>query len=338
MSVLPDKAHQITISTSSIFLTIASILGLLFLFQIQEILVLLFLAFIVMTALHPWVDMLHKRLKLPRSFAIVLVYVFVITFFSILLWLMVPPLGTQLFQLIQTLNLPLPQYWLNDLKFTFAELSTLFNQLSDSVMVFLTFVSSTASTLFNFFTLIFLSLFLMIERPELHKKIGWFTDKARHFEVAETFLNETERQLGGWVRGQILLMLLIGIITYIGLSLLGVPYAVPLALIAGLLEIVPNLGPFAAGITAAIVAFLSSGSVLMGFVILFYVVLQQFENNLIVPKIMKESAGVNPLVSMTAILIGLKLGGIAGAFLGVPAYILLRVTYSTWRKEIHLKK
>jgi predicted PurR-regulated permease PerM len=122
----------------------------------------------------------------------------------------------------------------------------------------------------------------------------------------------------------------VGIITYIGLTLLNIPYALPLALLAGLLEIVPNLGPTIAAVPAIAFAYISGGPVMAGFVTLFYVIVQQLENNLIVPKIMQQNADVNPLVSIIVMLVGLKLAGIPGVLLAVPSYIVVRALYSHW--------
>ena len=139
-----------------------------------------------------------------------------------------------------------------------------------------------------------------------------------------------ENQLGGWVRGQLVLMLVIAVFTYIGFLLIGIPYALPLAILAGFLEILPNIGPTIAAVPAITIAYISSGPALAVVALLFSILVQQLENNVIVPKVMRENANVNPLISIIAILIGLQLAGVVGALLAIPLYIVIRTVYGSF--------
>jgi predicted PurR-regulated permease PerM len=115
--------------------------------------------------------------------------------------------------------------------------------------------------------------------------------------------------------------------TYFGLRILGIEFALPLALLAGVLEIIPNIGPILSSIPA-IVAGLAF-SPLMGLAVAaLYFLIQQLENTLIVPKVMEKTAGVNPLVTILSLAIGFKLGGIVGAILAVPVVLLIQVVSS----------
>lgn len=142
----------------------------------------------------------------------------------------------------------------------------------------------------------------------------------------------------GFFRGQFTLMLLIGVMSWLGLTILGVPGALSLGIIAGLLEIVPNLGPVIATIPAVIVALMQGSTyipisplALAGLVILFYVFVQQLENNLIVPRVLGQAVDLPPLAVMTGVLIGGTVAGILGALLASPivgsAREILRYTY-----------
>ena len=119
-------------------------------------------------------------------------------------------------------------------------------------------------------------------------------------------------------------MTIIGVLTYLGLIALGIPYALPLAIFAGILEIVPGIGPIVSSIPAILLGFTVS-PVMAAAVAALYFLIQQLENNLIVPNIMRRVAGVNPLVTMVSIAIGLKLAGVLGAILAVPIVILFHV-------------
>ncbi len=325
--------NTVQISPSIVVFTVSYLLVLYFLFYIRSILTLLFLAFIIMVALNPMVTMLQRRLKLPRAISTALVYLVVVSVVSLLLAWLVPNIVQQLYLLVGTFEIPVLQDEIKNFKFTLSELTTLLARVGDSVGLVFTIISSTFSGVFTTFTLMVMSFYLMIDRPHLHQKVNWFSKKTKHIELAREFLDSVESQLGGWVRGQIILMFVIGVITYLGLLLLGIPYALPLAVIAGLLEIVPNLGPTIAAVPSIILAYLTLGPVPAGLTALFYIIVQQFENNIIVPKILKANADVNPLVAIVTILIGFHIGGVVGALLSVPAYIVIRTVYSLWLRE-----
>jgi len=123
-------------------------------------------------------------------------------------------------------------------------------------------------------------------------------------------------------------MLIIGILSYIGYLIIGLDYALPLAIIAGLLELVPNIGPTIASLVAGIFG-LTISPLTAVLAVIWGIVVQQLENNFIVPKIMKETVGINPLVTIILITAGAKLGGIAGAVIAVPLYIMIDTVFKT---------
>lgn len=324
------KNQEIDISPSIVIFTVFFLLGLWFLIYIHNILISLFLAFIIMVALNPAVTKLERKYKFPRMVAMVVVYTLAVIIGLAVIGLVIPPLAAELYQLLRTVNIPFIQEQLRTFTFSVAELNQLASTVGNSINVAFSLVSSTFSGLFAVFTLIIMSFYLMLDRHHLYKKITWFTNDKKQINNTKEFLDSLEHQLGGWVRGQIILMVLIGVFTFIGLSLLSIPYALPLAILAGFLEILPNLGPTIAAVPAVIIAFIYLNPVMGGITVLFYVLIQQLENNIIVPKIMKDNADVNPLVAILSILIGFKLLGVVGALLGVPGYIVIRSIYSTW--------
>jgi predicted PurR-regulated permease PerM len=121
-----------------------------------------------------------------------------------------------------------------------------------------------------------------------------------------------------------ILCLVIGLAAYLGLTILGVKYALLLGIIAGLTEIIPYVGPFIGAIPGVFIAFSDSlPKVIM--VAVMYFLIQQLENYILVPKVMQRTTGINAVVVMAAILIGGKLGGIIGALLAVPVVTMLEV-------------
>ena len=336
MLKLFKNENSISISPSIVIFTTFFLLFLYFLFQISSILVLFFLGFIIMVALNPFVHKLEVKLRFPRVLAIVVTYILVFLGIAGLLGLVIPPLARELYQFVRTFNLPWLQEEMVNFSFNLTELSSLMGQLGNSVNTIYSVVVSTFSSIFTFTTVLVISLFLMLDRKRLHYRIAWFTKNKQHLQTAREFIDSLEHQLGGWVRGQLILMLVIGLIIYAGLSLLSVPYAAPLALLAAFLEILPNLGPTISAIPSIIIAMITGGPVMGVVVLVFYILVQQLENNLLVPKVMSDNVDVSPLISIMSILIGLEIAGVIGALLAIPVYIVVRSIYSTWFKNLIL--
>lgn len=343
--MLSKEELTVKISLSSILWAIAAVVGVYFLYRVQTIVITVLFSVIVMAALRPSVKWMERRLKFPKVLAIFVLYALFITIVSLALALILPPLFRELPNFVHALSLPPSLMALYEvsagnwtgLNISISDVSTLLPQIGTSFGAIYAIISRTFSGVFTFVTVLVMSSYMMIDRDNLHKKIIWVTRDKKHLEMARQLVNDIEYQLGGWVRGQLSLMVIIGVATYIGLRLLNIPYALPLAFAAGCLEVLPNLGPTIAAVPAVIVAYITLGPAMAGFVVLFYILVQQFENNLIVPKIMKDNADVNPLTTIIVILVGVQLGGVAGALLSVPIYIVIRSVYSMWyRDHFHL--
>lgn len=323
----------VKISPSIVIFTFSFLVLMYFFYYIRSILVMLFAAIIIMSAINPGVKKLERYFRLPRVFGILLMYVLVLLVVASVLALIAPPLVSELTNLTKAIDLGPIQSYVKEIKFGLNEVSGIVSSFGGSVTTIWAVVNSTFSTLFTVFTVMVMSGYLLVDRENLYKKISWFTRDRSHLKIAQKFVDDLEIQLGGWVRGQLILMTVIGFVTYFGLTALGIPYALPLALLAGFLEILPNLGPTIAAVPSVILAFIYGGWIFAGATTLFYIIVQQLENNIIVPKIMKDNADVNPLATIITILVGLKMGGIVGALLSVPIYIMLRALYGIWRDE-----
>ena len=138
-----------------------------------------------------------------------------------------------------------------------------------------------------------------------------------YHSIATNVVGKVQEKIGQWLTAQFILCCIIALLTFIGLTIVGLPYALVLALFAGLLEFIPTIGPILSSIPALLVAFVQSPLTAL-FVLVVYVVVQQFENHIIIPQVMKRTVGINPLVSVVAILIGAKLVGFVGVLLAVP--------------------
>ncbi|MBP7774519.1 AI-2E family transporter [Candidatus Woesebacteria bacterium] len=323
-----EKINGLTAAT--VVFTTFFLLFLYFLFQIRDIIVLLFLAFILMVAINPISKKIQKNTKLGRLPSVLFAYILFLSVLVLFFSLLLPPLIIEFIALLKFVNLPPLQEQFTKLNFSITDLGSFAGQIGTSVTAVMAVIGSTFSGIFTLFTLFVISFFMLLEREILHKKLNWLIKDETELKRIEMLLNELELQLGGWVRGELILMTVIGVMTYVGLTILGVPYAVPLALLAGFLEILPNIGPTIAAVPAVALAFISGGPLIGVATLVLNVIIQQLENNVIVPKVMKSAVNVNPLVSIIAILIGLKTAGVIGALLAVPTYIVLRTIYGVY--------
>lgn len=289
----------------------------LFLLQIKTILVDLFIAYTIMAALSPFVVMLTKR-KVPNVVATTIVYLVMIALLFILIFPLVPFFVAQVTSLIKSFP-----YYLDitanvlGIKVDFRQVQTfLGSELSNIGENAYSITKSIFSGFFSFLTVMVIGFYLLLDRKNTKSSLAaLFPEKLQAH--AETTISEIEIKLGAWVRGQIVLSVFIGVITWIMLTLLGIPFALPLALIAGILEIVPTLGPILSAIPAMIVA-LSISLTLMLIVAAGYIGIQMLENNILVPKIMEQAVGLNPIVIIVSVGIGANLLGVMGALLAIP--------------------
>jgi predicted PurR-regulated permease PerM len=183
-----------------------------------------------------------------------------------------------------------------------------------------TVISQAVKIGFIFLASIYISLEAHTYRGELLQ-----TAPAAFRPEISILLDRIERVWNAFFHGELILMLVVGVMTTIGLAALGVPGALYLGIIAGLLEIIPNIGPIIAAVPAVIVALIEgSGSLPIShlsfavLIILFYILVQQVENNLIVPRVLGAALELSPLIVMTGIVIGVSVGGILGALLATP--------------------
>lgn len=334
---MPEKI-KVDITYAAIFRVIAVILGLWFLYLVRDIVLLFFLTIIIVMTLAPVVNSWQKYL--PRSLAVGLIFVMIVAAIGLILGVVIPPLTSQLTDLAVSLpeyavlaQSKLQNYNLASLQsFELAQkaissLSGQFSRLGSGV------VSTTLgvfSGIFTAFTVLVLSAYLLFEEEGLRK--FWFAllpiDRK---EPTIKLFDKVGLRLGAWLRGQLLLMLTIGITGYFLALGLNLPYALALGLWTGLTEILPFVGPILGGVPIVLLALLDSP--IKGLIALIaLIIIQQLESNLIVPRVMQKAVGLSPVVVILALMIGGKLYGIIGTILAVPLAATLSVLVSEWPK------
>lgn len=325
---------KIEISPKTIFWSLAAVVGIIFLYHIKDILAMLFFAIVVSSGISPMVKWLEK-LKINRVLATLTVYFFIIFFISLLLYIIIPPLAKEVIILANDI----PNYfqgrgffaseneaYTNILK-SFEELLRNFGKsLSDvATDVFAGMMKIFGGFITTVLTLV-ISFYLTIQDNAI-KQFLKSVLPPNYQEETLKIITRSQYTLSRWIRGQLFLGFVIGLITYIGLSIIGssykgTSYVLILSLFAGIGELVPIIGPIISAIPAILIGFAINP--LHGFsILLLYFFIQQFENHILVPQVMKRATGLNPLVSLIALLIGVKLAGIIGILLAVPLTALL---------------
>lgn len=299
----------------TIIFTIFLLIALYLLQQLTGVILILFISFLIMTAISPIVTTLEKW-KVPRQLSALVFLLLILSAFASGIAALIPPLVDQTGAFLSRLPSLLSQLGIH------LDQTLISNQLGSIPQDALKVLSAAFSNVIAVFTILVISFYLTVQKREIFKYIPTLFNEKKD-EVAE-LLERIEVGLGSWIRGQIMLCVIIGIAAYVGLLSLSISYAIPLAIIAGILEAVPNIGPTISMFPAMIVGFTIS-PLHGGAVILLYFLIQQLENNLIVPFVMKKTVGLHPIVTIVSLMAGLQLGGPLGAVLAIPLVIVGRV-------------
>lgn len=313
--------RKVEISHRTIIFSVLFLLFLWFLYFIKDILVQLFIALLLTTMFDPIVTKL-SLLKIPRGVAILISYILLFGFFGIIIALLAPTLVEQ----TTNFAISLPGYMgrLGITPVIAGEISKEFlTRVGDIPGQILKIGASLLSNIFSLFAILVFTFYFLLSRNKLGEQLGFFFGEAQTQKLTSV-LEKLEEKLGGWARGELTLMFIVALMNYAGLVLLRVPYALPLAILAGLLEIVPYLGPIFAAIPAAIIGFGISSVTGFG-VILLALLVQQLEGYVFIPKVMGKSVGVSPIVILLALAVGQRLGGVVGMLISVPLVITIQV-------------
>ena len=322
------------ISERSIMFAVLFPLFLWFLWVMKELLFSLLIAFIFMSALRPIALWLEKK-KVPRTTSIVIVFLGFILTFVTLASLIIPPIVTETTSLVR--NLPAYVSELPPEVSQYVDLGAVTQYVPTITNNIFAVIGSLLSNFIFVLTILFFTLFFLLEKDIVRRVLSPFLPDAQ-LDHYVGVVEKVEKRLTAWFWGQITLMTVIGSITFIVLSLLGIRYAFPLAVFAGLLEVVPNLGPIIASLPAILVAF-AEAPILGGVVLVAYFIIQQLENILIVPYIMSRAANVSPILTLISLYIGGQIGGVLGVLLSIPLLIIVQtIVLEIWVDRSKKKK
>ena len=317
----------ISISTGTILRIVAIALAAWLLYVIRGIIVLFALSVVLTATIKPVVDWFESK-KIPRGVSVIGIYSVLILCLFLSLSLLLPPLVGQ----FKEFSTSVPQYVEKitsafkgielyaqsyGINFHSEDLTRdiMTNIFESSGQLF----STTASIfhgLISVIVVLSLTFYMAVKKHGMRRFIGAVTPP-RYHDYMLSFSDRVQTKIGRWVFGQMLLMLTVFALDLLVLYFTNVPYALVLALIGGVMEIVPYVGPVVATTVATAVGLLVSP--LTGFVVMMlFTLVHQFEVHAIVPQIMKKAVGLNPIIVIIALLVGIQIGGVLGAILAVP--------------------
>ncbi|NBD73652.1 AI-2E family transporter [Patescibacteria group bacterium] len=330
---MQERPLAITITPGTIVTIVLILIAFALVYALRETVLIILAAVVIASAIEPAVRSLSGW-GLPRVVSVLSIYLVLVALLVGFFYALLPPLVREasnfianLPALLETLSLGgagtqslVPDAASQSALQSLRELQATFASTGAGLVGAIGFLFGGV---FSFILMIVLSFYLTVQERGIDDFIRLVTP-ARHQAYALDLWRRSQVKIGRWLQGQIILSVIVALAVYVGLSVLGVEYALLLAMTAGLLELVPVFGSILAAIPAVIVAFLGGGAPLALLVIALYVIVNQVQGNLVYPLVVQKVVGVPPLLVILSLIIGLQLAGFWGVLLAVPIAAILR--------------
>jgi predicted PurR-regulated permease PerM len=326
-----SKESAMSISTGTIVRAVLVLVGFYFFYYIKDVLLVILTAIVVASAVEPGTRWFMRR-RIPRVPSVLLIYLATAAVLVGSIYFFIIPLVTDSYAFLNNL----PSYsetlsqagahatsssaFLGDLSNSFSlpalvdNLNTILTNISSG---FLGTIDVAFGGAISFFLIVVLSFYLAMQEDGVGKFLRIIAPIQYEKYVVDLWRRSKEK-IGLWMQGQILLALIVAVLVFLGLTLIGIREALVLSFLAGLFEIIPLFGAFLAAAPAVLVATLDGG-LSVGLVVAgLFLIVQQFESQLIYPLVVKKVVGVPPIISILALVIGAKLAGFLGVILAVP--------------------
>ncbi len=340
---------SISITTGTILRFFLVAIGLFLVWYLRELFLVILTAIMLASFVESAIPHFQK-IRVNRVFGVVIIYIFTIAGLALLFYLFVPLLITEIYNFSIFLSSYIPDssilnYFKND---AFSGAKDIINNLSHSLSLTTLLETSKAfitnlsggffqvltvafGSIFNVILIVLISFYLSIQEKGIEKFLMIILP-VKYEEYAVDLWGRSRRKIALWMKGQMLLGILITILTYLMLSLMGIQYALLLAIIAGIMELVPY-GILVALIPAFSFSYLSGGLGTALMVSGAYIILHQFEVFLFAPLVIKSVVGLSPLVVIIAAVVGFELGGFWGLVLAIPVAVFLMELLSDLEKK-----
>ncbi|MBI4059733.1 AI-2E family transporter [Candidatus Giovannonibacteria bacterium] len=336
------------ISTPSILKFLLLVVLFWLLYELRNVIAIILTSVVIASAIEPAAHW-FSRYRIPRVLGVLFIYLVAFSALGLVFYLVLPPLFSEVADFV----LDLPRYVQtgfeprNVLSF-FPQLPTGFSDILRDFIINLEsslgeaaggFLKTTAAIFggaLSLILIIVISFYLSVQEHGIENFLRIVTPREYESYVLDLW-SRSRRKIGWWLQGQFLLGILVGVLVFLGLTILGVKYALLLAILTAIFEVIPVFGPVMAAIPAVGMALVQK-PVLGLSVLILYVIVQQFENHLIYPLVVRKTIGVPPLLVVLALVVGGTLGGFFGLLLSVPiAAVLVEIINDVARrKEIEL--
>lgn len=293
----------------------------------------LFLAVVISSGLEFIVTFLESR-GVPRTIGAILVFFCILLGLVILAYVIIPLVILDANAIFSTIDKSAASYWFDPIvNFHGGKSITLFlNRLSDQLfsgdLSPITTFSDILGSLGLTVAVVFSSFYLSVSRDGVERFLRAVSPARYESQVLRVY-HRARHKVGYWFRTQVLMSLVMAVLTYIALSILGVRHPFFLALLAGIFELVPVVGPIIAG-AAAVVSALITSPTLAFYTLVVFLGLQQFESHLLVPLITRRTVGLHPVLVIIAILVGMEIQGLLGGLVAVPMAAVIQEIVSDW--------
>jgi predicted PurR-regulated permease PerM len=334
MENAPLKNNTVQIGTAIMMRGILFVLFLWGLYYIRNLVAVVLFSIVIASAVEPGANWFERR-RIPRVLAVLFIYFAIFVILGGLFYLIVPTFISEVTNFASTIPkyLESPRHFqqlfgfMADSSSSFSELFRevllrVQNQLSTIATGFFSATTSIFGGVMSFLLMIILSFYLSVQRNGLENFLRVVTP-VKYEQYILDLWSRSRSKIGLWIQGQILLGILVGVLVFLGLTILKIEYALTFALLAAVFELIPVFGPILSAIPPIAVAFLQSPPSALAVVALF-VIIQQFENNLIYPLVVRKIVGVPPILVILSIVIGWSVGGFFGVLLAIPVATVLK--------------
>ncbi len=345
------EQQTVYISTKSLIKVVFLAVFLFLVFQIRDILLIFFTALIFAIAFDRPIDRLCEK-GVPRILSALVVYFIIFSIFGALLYLVLPPLAVEIKNFALDYSIHLGRLFQPDGEIPFhigeetLNLRELFNQLSETLAESAKAIVGTLFSIFggvfSFLAIVFFALFLNTQEKGVKKFVFYLTpDKNKEYVLG--LFDKVQQKVGNWIWGRVASSILVGLSAFVGLSLLGIPYALTLGILALLLNFVVFIGPTIASIPAILLGFLVSPFHALAVTILYLIINNALETFIFIPLFMKKAINMNPALLLLVLLIGARLAGVLGVIVAIPTAAIISILMDEYvakrrrQAEKHLK-
>ncbi len=329
---MSDRQVNISLTTGTVLKTLVILAAAWLLWVLRDVALIVLTAIVISSAVEPGVRLFLRR-RIPRILSVLAVYLMLFAVFFILFYFFFPSVLEDFATFVSSLpsyldyltsagafdtyssilGLPAPTAISSDEIMTSVRGALGVSEFSNAFSA----ASQIFGGVFSFFLIIVFSFYFAVVETGVDDFLRIVTPKSHQAYVLGLW-RRSQHKIGLWMQGQLILAVLIAVLVYLSLTILQVPHALVLAVLAGVFEIIPVFGPILAAVPAVAIAFVSGGPIFGLLIAGVYILIQQFENHLIYPQVVTRVVGVPPLLVILALIIGAELAGFLGVILSVP--------------------